>query len=144
MISLFLIPLPQISLVDFCMRVSIPALVILCALTIMWLQQNFRKRIIRTCLIILVLLIGAVTPYSEMDRSYTQIKSQINIDRQYAEAVKNNPNPGVPIPPPANVLVSDHVRTFDNVNFTLNSNFCAVNYQNTFFAKYILKPEQPR
>ena len=55
---------------DFCMRASIPALLILCLLVMQSLQESIRrKKYGAFCGIILLLLIGSVTPIHEINRT---------------------------------------------------------------------------
>ncbi len=69
--SLLIIPFFRVGKsIDFCMRVSIPALCLLCLLCIFSLKEYIsQKRVIPTVILIVVLALGAVTPAHEIART---------------------------------------------------------------------------
>lgn len=73
-LSLLVIPLFKYGLWnDFAMRVSIPALLVLFLLSISALQRKANAFSILELLIILILLVGAITPFHEIHRSIEQV-----------------------------------------------------------------------
>ena len=70
-LSLILIPFFKVGKsIDFCMRVSIPALCVLSLMTIFALSKYFKeKKIVHFIIIIAVLVCGAVTPIHEISRT---------------------------------------------------------------------------
>ena len=85
-VCLFIIPLIKVGTsADFCMRASIPAMLILILLIIDTLIKAKEKRDIKTIVSLLViLLIGSVTPALEINRTvyetYSSIKEKGNVD----------------------------------------------------------------
>jgi len=100
---------------DFCMRVSIPGVLILMCLIIKYLFDNIEIKK-KTCTVLIILLcIGAATPFIEMRRSVVQLNDN-NI-----------------------VNVKDTIGTFNQEEVRLIDNFVANDYQEKTFYKYLAK-----
>lgn len=69
--SLMIIPFFRVGRsIDFCMRASVPALCLLCLMVIFSLKEYIsQKRIIPSVILIIVLALGAVTPFHEIART---------------------------------------------------------------------------
>ena len=86
------------SSADFCMRASIPALVILFVMIIQTLQdEDFRQKKLLFYGLILTLLIGSITPISEFSRTiiltkkgYTKANLHISLGNFFAYTKDNN------------------------------------------------------
>ncbi len=120
--SLLLIPFIQDESLNFCMRVSVPALFMLMYYATRALYDN---KGIRKILLIIVLIIGSYTPFTEIYRS-----------------VKNkNDWP--------EYIIRDEINSFGNTQYNgedredsikmISNQFFAYNYQNSFFFKYLAK-----
>ncbi len=125
LISLLFIPFIQDESLNFCMRVSIPALFMLMYYVTRALYDN---KGIRKILLIIVLIIGSYTPFTEIYRS-----------------IKNkNDWPGY--------IIRDEINSFGNTQYNgedredsikmISNQFFAYNYQNSFFFKYLAKRAQ--
>lgn len=100
--------LPLISLGpynDLAMRASIPALTLLCIATIRFLQSaNARIGSLRLWSVILVLSIGAITPYFEFYRILTRTPWRIVDSQNLVDVMHGSPEPHYMIPKKANFL----------------------------------------
>jgi hypothetical protein len=100
--------LPLISLGpynDLAMRASIPALTMLCIATIRFLQSTeARIGSLRLWSVILVLSIGAFTPYFEFYRVLTRIPWKIVESQNLVDVMYGSPEPHYMIPKKANFL----------------------------------------
>ena len=123
--SLELIVIPLYKLTDandFCMRASIPALFILCISVIRYLLQHKNK----TCLALaFCLLIGAATPATEMLRSTKYM-------------LEGEPDANL-IGSSFSSMVLDRYEYAETLVTTVDEQFFAHNWQNSFFEKYLGK-----
>lgn len=114
---------------DFCMRATIPALVLFCMYTIRYLFDNFKEawlsrkwtawvKRLACCLIILFLVVGAATPIVEMSRGYYMNKKAGHLIT-YNDTFKS--------------LGSDE-KSADSIK-----NFTAQNYKDSKFYKYFAR-----
>jgi uncharacterized membrane protein YidH (DUF202 family) len=92
--SLLIIPFFKVGKsIDFCMRASIPALLMLCLLVMFSLKEYISKRrLIPAVLLIVVLFVGAVTPIHEISRtvaaSFIQYEKQGEIKNKVTDEQK--------------------------------------------------------
>ena len=123
--SLELIVIPLYKLTDandFCMRASIPALFILCISVIRYLLHHKNK----TCLALaLCLLIGAATPATEMLRSTKYM-------------LEGEPDANL-IGSSFSAMVLDRYEYAETLVTTVDEQFFAHDWQNSFFEKYLGK-----
>ena len=118
---------------DFCMRASMPAVFVLMALSVRLLTERGaslwergersaeqRKHGVICTLLIVVLLLGAVTPYKEIERGIVAVAEEGRV-----------------------VLVNDYVYTLDRVfsgeQKDLDRNFIAADYRDKLFFRYLAK-----
>lgn len=122
LISLLLIPFIQDESLNFCMRVSIPALFMLMYYADRALYDN---KGIRKILLIVLLIIGSYTPFTEIYRSVT--------NKLYW----------------SEYMIRDEIYSFGNTHYNgddkedsikmISDQFFAYDYKNSFFFKYLAK-----
>lgn len=122
LISLLLIPFIQDESLNFCMRVSIPALFMLMYYVDRALYDN---RGVRKILLVVVLIIGAYTPFTEIYRSIT--------NKLYW----------------SKYMIRDEIYSFGNTHYNgddkedsikmISDQFFAYDYESSFFFKYLTK-----
>lgn len=125
-ISLITIPFIRIDLQNnFCLRATIPAIIILATLTIHFMIENFRQKtkFADISLILIFLLIGSITPFMEFYRGVHYTTKAHNI-----------------------ALVQDGIYTLNQRQviiprfyFTVNHQFSAKDYRTDIFWQYIAK-----
>jgi hypothetical protein len=110
---------------NFCMRASVPALVMLSLFVIRFLLEHIQQRNfgILTCLMLWLVILGATTPLMEFYRGWHYV----------AEAGKIN-------------IVQDQIRTLDKAyvrmpvfGWSANHQFTAKNYKHDIFWNYLAK-----
>lgn len=117
-ISLIIIPFFQIGqALDFCMRVSIPFIVIIDYWCIKYLM-NDKKRTIQWNILLVVLVLGMVTSYTEISRGVDIYKNNIKLHTGY---------------------LYDDWKTLGNKNPKEYQNFLVKNYKKTNYYKYLSK-----
>lgn len=122
LISLIIIPFLRLDQQNnFCMRASIPAIIMLAVFIISFILENHHKYPLQTALLGLLLIIGAVTPLTEFYRGFHNI----------AQAQKI-------------ALVQDDIYTLNQrfirmpeFGFDVNHQFTAQNYRTDIFWQYI-------
>jgi len=118
-IALFIIPFLKIGYAaDFCMRVSIPAIVIVNVWIVqLWLKEIDKKQItLKWVALTVVLVIGAVTPCFEFYRAFDKVITTGKIN-----------------------CVADEIKTFSTEE-EVGSNFCTENpKKDSIFFKYIAR-----
>ena len=88
LIPLFMIfPLIQVGFAsDFCMRASIPAILVLCIMVIETLDQAAKKKDLITVMILIVLLaVGSITPLHEISRTIINTSRDEGMNVQVSE-----------------------------------------------------------
>ena len=102
--------------IDFCMRASIPSLVLLMVLVFKTLLQEHKKQTLVSYLIIVIFAFGCLTPTMEYLRAFKTVKQEKTI---FLECLENDSN-----------------SLFEEA---FSPNFMSHEYENSFFYKYLCK-----